>query len=366
MTRVLLIANHPTYVFTLRREIIEKLVEEHYDVAICCPYGEELDYFENIVCKIFDSSLKRHGKNIFEELKLKREYGRVIDEYEPNIILTFTIKPNLYAGMEAAKRDIPYIINITGLGTPLEREGVTKKLLIKVYKYAIRKVSTIMFQNKENMRFFENNKLLKGKRVLLPGSGVNTQYFDYLDYPTSSIQRFVFISRVMKEKGIEEFLSAAEVIHKEFPNTEFHICGFLENEYKERSGELNKKDYIKYHGMVRDIRTVLKNMNCTVHPSYYPEGMSNVLLESASSGRPIITTNRSGCKETVDDEVTGYIIEQENSRDLTEKIERFLKLTFEDKEAMGLAGRKKVEAEFDRGIIVDTYKKEINLILENN
>ncbi|MCF1617091.1 glycosyltransferase family 4 protein [Tetragenococcus koreensis] len=363
MTRVLLIANHPTYVFTLRREIIEKLVEEYYDVAICCPYGEELDYFENMGCKIFDSSLDRHGKNIFEELKLKREYGRVIDDYEPNVILTFTIKPNLYAGMEAAKRGIPYIINITGLGTPLEREGITKKLLIKVYKYAIRKVSTIMFQNKENMHFFENNNLLKGKKVLLPGSGVNTEYFDYLDYPTSNIQRFVFISRVMKEKGIEEFLSAATTIHEEFPNTEFHICGFVEDEYKEQIEVLSKDGYIKYHGMVRDIRTVLKDMNCTIHPSYYPEGMSNVLLESASSGRPIITTDRSGCKEIVEEGNNGYIVKQQNSEDLIEKIKIFLRLGYEEKKAIGLFGRKKVVEEFDRNIVVEKYFKEITSCL---
>ncbi|MCF1632727.1 glycosyltransferase family 4 protein [Tetragenococcus koreensis] len=359
MTKVLLIANHPTYVFTLRREIIEKLLEKNYNVAICCPYGEKIDFFRNMGCNFYDSNLHRHGKNLFQEISLKRNYGRIMDSYKPDIILTFTIKPNLYAGMESAKRNIPYIMNITGLGKPLENESFLQKFLLRVYKHAIRKVSAIMFQNTENMKFFKDNNLSTGNDVLLPGSGVNTTYFNYLDYPKSKKVKFVFISRVMKEKGIEEFLAAAKEINKKYPKTEFHICGFLEDEYKEKIDELSKKDYIIYHGMVSDMRKVLEDMNCTIHPSYYPEGMSNVLLESAASGRPIITTNRSGCGEIVDDEISGYIVKQKDSKDLVAKIEQFLSLSDEEKEIMGIFGRKKVKKEFERSIVVNKYLSEI-------
>lgn len=125
---------------------------------------------------------------------------------------------------------------------------------------------------------------------------------------------------------------------------------------------MHERGIIQYHGMQSDVRMFHKISHCTIHPTYYPEGMSNVLLESAACGRPIITTNRSGCREIVDDGINGYVVEQQNSQDLIEKVEKFLALTSEEKRQMGLAGRAKVEREFDRQIVIDSYKDEINTV----
>ena len=163
----------------------------------------------------------------------------------------------------------------------------------------------------------------------------------------------------MKEKGIDQYLDAAKVIRAKYPDTEFHVCGFCESEYEGKLNEYDHNGTVIYHGMIRDVAGFMSEMNCIIHPTDYPEGLSNVLLESCASGRPIITTDRSGCREVVDDSVNGFMIPQKNSQKLIEAVEKFIKLSLVEKKAMGLAARKKVEQEFDRQIVVDTYMKEI-------
>lgn len=167
----------------------------------------------------------------------------------------------------------------------------------------------------------------------------------------------------MKQKGIDQFLDAAMYIGKKYSNTQFHILGFCEESYEEKLKNMHEKGIIQYHGMQSDVRMFHKISHYTIHPTYYPEGMSNVLLESAACGRPIITTNRSGCREIVDNGINGYVVEQQNSQELIEKIEKFLALTSEEKRQKGLAGRAKVEREFDRQIVINSYKNEINAVM---
>ena len=156
-------------------------------------------------------------------------------------------------------------------------------------------------------------------------------------------------------------MEAAEYIKEKYPNVEFHVCGFCEQAYEEKLKEVSNKGVINYHGMVRDVKTILKDVSCTVHPTYYPEGISNVLLESCACARPIITTDRAGCREVIDDGINGFVVKQKDSQDLIEKIEKFLALSNEERKAMGLAGRAKVEKEFNRQIVVEKYMKELQL-----
>jgi len=229
-----------------------------------------------------------------------------------------------------------------------------------MYKFAFSNIQTVFFQNKENSQFFIDHNIAVEKHELLPGSGVNLDFFYLQDYPsTDETIDFVFISRIMKEKGIDQYLKAANYITIKYPYTRFHVCGFCEEEYEDILEEYHNKGVIIYHGMVNNIRGILKTTHCTIHPTYYPEGLSNVLLESAASGRPIISTDRSGTRETIDDGVNGYLVEQKNEKDLIEKIEKFIGLSFENKKTMGLAGRKKVEREFDRKIVIKKYMEQL-------
>ena len=222
----------------------------------------------------------------------------------------------------------------------------------------------MFFQNKANLKFCEKHGMDYGRRVLLTGSGVNLKYHVYQEYPSAiEALRFIFISRLLREKGIEEYLYAAEKIKEKYPRTEFHILGACEEHYEEQLKELQSKGVVIYHGQQTDVRPYIANSHCTVHPSFYPEGMSNVLLESCAAGRPIITTDRPGCGEIVDDGINGFVVRQQDSDDLTEKIEEFILLPREKKIEMGMAARNKVEREFDRQIVVKAYLDAIESLV---
>ena len=261
--------------------------------------------------------------------------------------------------MAAQKFNIPFVANITGLGTAIENGGKKQKILVMLYKIAFRKVHCVFFQNEENRQFFVEHNIAVDKHEMLPGSGVNLERFTVSEYPKDETVKFLFISRIMKEKGIDQYLEAAKKIKKKYENTEFHICGFCEKEYEGELEKLATEGIVIYHGMIRDVASFLKKIHCVVHPTYYPEGISNVLLEACASGIPIITTNRSGCREVVDDGINGYIVKEKDSMDLIEKIEKFLILSTDERRQMGIAGRWKVEKEFDRQIVVEKYMAEI-------
>ena len=233
-----------------------------------------------------------------------------------------------------------------------------------LYRIGLMKTHTVFFQNMSNMHFCEERGIGKRRKILLPGSGVNLNHFSLQEYPPGSPLKFIFLGRVMREKGIDEYISAARIIKKRHPDTEFHVVGACEPEYatKMTSGQA---DAIVYHVRQADVRPFISMCHCMIHPSYYPEGMSNVLLESCATGRPVITTDRPGCKEIVEDGVNGFVIKLKDVDDLVRKIEQFIALPYEKKREMGLAARRKVEKEFDRNIVVKAYIEEISSIQNN-
>ena len=262
--------------------------------------------------------------------------------------------------LEILSLNVPYVANITGLGTAVENPGIMQFVTVTLYKYGLRKAQKVFFQNTENRDFMLAKKVIKVPYDVLPGSGVNLKNYTVSEYPDDDTVDFVFVSRIMKEKGIDQYLDAAKEIRKKHPETRFHICGFCEQAYEEKLQQLNEEGIIIYHGLVKNMTDIYRKMSCVVHPTYYPEGLSNVLLEASASGRPIITTNRSGCREVVENGINGYVVEEKNSKDLIKKIELFLSKSTDEKKAMGLAGRKKVESEFDRQIVIKKYIAELN------
>jgi galacturonosyltransferase len=338
------------------------LIDEKYKVFVVLPYGKKVELLKEMGCEHIDLSLDRRGMNPLADLKLLLGYYKIIRKIKPDIVLSYTVKPNIYGGLVCRLNNVPFFPNVTGLGTALEKESFIQKILVSLYRISFKKVTCVFFQNHENKDFFIDKGFKFNKYKVIPGSGVNTEFFSLLPYPSAENVEFMFISRIMKEKGIDQYLEAAEVIKAKYPNTKFHVLGFCEGAYEEKLDKLQKRGIVIYHGMQSDVREFHRISHCTIHPTYYPEGMSNVLLESAASGRPIITTNRSGCKEIVDDGINGYVVEQQNSKDLMEKIEKFLALSYEERKQMGLAGRDKVEREFDRQIVVDLYMEELELI----
>lgn len=357
--KVLFLVNHEIVIYNFRKEIVERLLSEGYEVVISSPHGEKIDKLVSMGCKHEEVNFDRHGLDILGNLKLIRYYNNLYDKVQPDIVLGFTIKPNIFGALAAKRKKIPFVANITGLGTAVENPGILQKVTIGLYKIAFTDIQTIFFQNKENRQFFIDNNIAVDSHKMLPGSGVNLEYFHPLEYPSDETIEFVFISRIMKEKGIDQYLEAADYITKKYPNTKFHICGFCEEEYEDILNDYQSRGVIIYHGMVNDVREILKQTHCIVHPTYYPEGLSNVLLESAASERPIITTDRSGTREVVNDEINGYLINIQDTGDLINKIKKFYNLDYSEKIKMGKAGREKVVLEFNRDIVVESYLSEV-------
>lgn len=358
MKRILIVANSDGGLYKFRKELIEKLVCQ-YSVHIAVPEGVFSKELVALGCQVHLTKIDRKSVNLFTELGLYRQYHRIIDEVVPDCVLTYTIKPNIYAGIICASRKIPYISNITGLGSVFSKRGVLQFVVTNMYRFALRSAQKVFFQNEDNMSFMLNKGVIKGGYELLPGSGVNLNYYLPCEYPREDEVHFLFISRIMKEKGIEQFLNAARFIHKKYPYTKFHVCGRCEQAYEKILQEMQDQKVITYYGLVKDPRSIYGMSSCIVHPTYYPEGMSNVVLEGCASARPVITTKISGCKEIIDDGENGFLCDPKDTDSLIYQIERFLALPYGERVEMGLCGRRKVESCFDRNIVVRKYLGEI-------
>ena len=359
MKKILFLVNHDVVIYNFRLEIVERFLADGYEVHISSPYGERIDDLVALGAKYHEIIMDRHGMNPREEIKIYFAYKKLIKMLKPDIVFGFTIKPNIYGAMAARKYKVPFVANITGLGTAVENGGWKQKLFIFLYKFAFRDIRRVFFQNEDNRKFFADNRIAVKAHKMLPGSGVNLERFPYVVYPEDNVLRFAFISRIMKEKGIDQYLKAAQVIKRKYKNVEFHVCGFCEEEYNGKLQEMNDKGIVIYHGMIRDVAEFMGKMHCIIHPTYYPEGISNVLLEACATGRPIITTDRAGCREVVEDGKNGFMISQRNTHELIVAIEKFINTSTPEKIAMGKNARKKVAREYNRQKVVRIYANEV-------
>lgn len=364
--RILVLTNNIGGLHSFRKEVIKAIVDSSIEVYISHPDIDDCSkYFEDLGCIMIPLKFEGRGINPFKDLILLYNYIRLIKEINPDTVLTYTIKPNVYGGLACRLCHKPQLPNITGLGDAVENGGLLQKIICILYKVSLKAAPTIFFQNESNLNFFLQHRLLQFRYILLPGSGVNLDYHTYQEYPKCNNIKFLLIARLIKDKGVDEFLKMAQVIKSKYPCTEFHILGSIDNFYQSRIEELVKRNIINYLGKTNDIRPYLKEVHCTILPSYH-EGMSNVNLESQANGRPVITTNVSGCKETIKDNISGYLVIPRSSDDLINKVEKFIMLSYESKVNMGIAGRLHVESEFNRNIVVNKYLKEIEQINENN
>lgn len=367
---VLILVNHEVVIYNFRLELVERLLSDGYKVHISTPPGKRVRKLEEMGAVIHPIRFDRHGMNPAKELRILCEYRKLIRNVQPLIVLGYTIKPDIYGALASRMCGVPFVANITGLGTAVENGGMKQKITVWMYRIAFGtvrgRIQRVFFQNTENEKFFKRSCIAIDKHRILPGSGVNLDRYKCTELPpcgdgkTGEPVKFAFISRIMKEKGIDLYLTAAETVKRGYPTAEFHVCGFFEPEYdRSRFDELKSKGIIIFHGNIEDVGGFMSSVHCIVHPTYYPEGISNVLLEACAAGRPIITTNRSGCMEVCNDGVNGYLVTVKSSGKLISAIKRFVNLPETEKRSMGIEGRKLVEKRFDRRIVVNSYVEEI-------
>ena len=359
---ILFLVNKDNVIYNFRRELAFKLLEQGYRVVISCPYGKKLDFLTEKGAEWFDIKIDRRGTSIFNDLKLIKQYYQQIKTIKPDVVLCYTTKCSVYGGMVCQRLHIPYIVNNAGL---VENEkGLLEFIMRRLYWAGFRGASCMMYQNEREREYV--NAILKNKVSYrnIPGSGVNLTEFPFAEYPESDdVVTFNYVARIVGFKGINELLAAAKIVKERHKNVRFVLFGdYDDDSYRARVAELEKRGIVEYGGIQLDMKPFIKKAHAVIHPSYY-EGMTNVILEHGAMGRPAIASDIPGCREGIDEGVSGYTFELKNVDDLVQKIEKFLSLSHEERKTMGKAARAKMEREFDREIVTNIYLDEIKKIL---
>ncbi|MGN0335150.1 MAG: glycosyltransferase family 4 protein [Lachnospiraceae bacterium] len=351
MKKILIVTNHSYMLWRFRKELIQKLLEEH-QVVISTPFvGHEKD-FENMGCEMIETQLERRGINPFTDLKLYKTYQKILQTQRPDMVITYSIKPNVYAGFACRMRKIPYCVNVQGLGTAFQKKGLAQ-IVTLMYKTALKRAKVVFFENEVNAKIFRDKKITPAvQQKVLNGAGINLEEYSCEPYPENDKIHFLYLGRIMKEKGIDELFHAMKELHQEYgEKAVLDLVGFFEDEYKEQVERLAADGIAVFHGFQKDPKPYYRAADCVVLPSYH-EGMSNVLLEAAAMGRPVITSDIPGCRESVLNDKSGYLCEVKNAQELTAQMKRFCELTKEERAQMGRVGRKFMEEKFDKKKVV--------------
>lgn len=349
--RILVATNHSYMFYRFRKELVEALMQEH-DVILSTPFVGHEDDLQAMGLRCIDTEIDRRSINPFKDMKLLKTYRRMLDEIQPDLVITYSIKPNIYMGSACKAKGIPYVANVQGLGTAFEKP-VLSSVASVMYRSALRKVRTVFFENEENAQFFLHKNIISAQQMkVLPGAGINLDEYPYVPMKDDGVCSFLFVGRIMKEKGVDEFFAAAKTIKAEFgEKVAFDVVGFYEDAYKESVDQLVADGVINFHGFQTDVHPFYEAADCVVLPSYH-EGMSNVLLEGAATGRALITSDIPGCREAVEDGVSGYLCPAQNAEALTKCFRVFAGKTYVEQEQMGRYGRALIERKFDKRIVV--------------
>ena len=356
MKKILVLTNSSGGLYDFRGEFIEALCAE-YEVWVSMPDDVKEKELTALGCHIIKTPINRRGINPLEDLKLYRSYGKIMKELQPALVVTYTIKPNIYGGFAAGMRKIPYIATITGLGGAFDRTGPLLKLIVTMYRMGLRRAACVFFQNEENRGIFLFFFITVKKSRMVMGSGVNLEKHSYEPYPEREETHFLFVGRVMKERGILEYIEAARRLHGE--KVFFDIMGYCDEDYQELLDDLEKEGVVRQLGFHTQVHTYLAAADAIVVASFH-EGMSNALIEGAATGRPVIASDISGCREAFEEGVTGFGFTPGKPVELIDAMDKFLSLSRQERTAMGRRGREKMEREFDRKLVTAAYMDEVS------
>lgn len=367
---IAIVINTSWNIFNFRLGLLKALQEEGYKIVAIAPRDEYTEKLEALGFEYHNIDINNKGTNPLEDAKLVFAFYKLYKKIAPDVILQYTIKPNIYGSMAAGMLGIPVISNISGLGTVFLNDSLSSKVARFLYKVALKVPKKVFYQNAHDRELFVQSNLVKAEKTeLLPGSGIDIEKYKPLKekQENNNTLRFLFIARLVKDKGLVEYVEAAKQITRS--STEFAILGafYLGNPTAIKENEMQKwerEGAIKYIGTSDDVMSVISEYDCIVLPSYR-EGLSRVLLEAASMAKPIITTSVPGCKEVVDDGVNGYLCEVKDADSLAEQMRKMLKLTYEERSEMGRRGREKVVKEFNEKIVIKKYEETIASILKD-
>lgn len=355
--RIAILANHSGGLYDFRKDLIAEL-KKHANVTVAVPHNDRWEELHKLADEVIELPVDRRGMNPIHDSKLFRQYRAMLKEDKPDLVLTYTIKPNIYGGLACRMAHIPYAVNITGLGSAIENGGWLKRFVLALCKPALKSARVVFFENAGNRDTLAATGVVpKGRDVVLNGAGVNLEDYPYQPYPQEGTVRFLFVGRVMHEKGVDELFAAAKRMKQKYGDgMEFHIVGSFEEGYKPLMDELEQAGVVKYHGYQSDMKRFYAMASCVVLPSYH-EGMSNVLLEGAATGRTLITSDIPGCREAVEDGVSGYLCPTKDVDALCDAMRRFAELPENRQAEMGRRGRTRMEQKFSKtAVVAETIK----------
>ena len=351
MSKILIITNHSYMLYRFRLELIQTLMKD-YEVVLSMPFVGHEDDFQALGLRCIETHVDRRGINPKTDFRLFQAYRHLLKQEQPDLVITYSIKPNIYGGLACRMAGIPYCANVQGLGTAFQRKGLAQFVTV-LYRLALGKARTVFFENPANAdEFLTRHILPPEKETILPGAGINLEKYPYMPYPQNDAVHFLYLGRIMQEKGMDELFAAAARLHEEFGNKMvLDLVGFFEDAYKSQVEQLQKSGIAVFHGFQSDPLPFYAAADCVVLPSYH-EGMSNVLLEAAAVGRPVITSDIPGCREAVDDGVSGYLCKARDADSLYEQMRRMVVLSSDIRKTMGHAARKKMVREFEKEQVV--------------
>ena len=374
--KIVITANTFWNISNFRLGLLNHLVEKGFKITVIAPPDKSLDIFNKFNFKYIPIKIDRKGKNIFNDLIVFFKFFFLFLKEKPNIILTFTIKPNIYASLAAHSLNIPVVNNISGLGSAIIKENFITLLVNFLYKIAFFRSKCILFENKDDLDFFVIKKIVKVKNTsLIPGCGIDINHFakvpiynnkNFFKYKTKF--RFILIARLLRDKGIFEYVEACKLISKTNKNVEFGILGFIDenNPTGIKMNQINiwvEEEILLYFGETDDVRPYIYESDCVVLPSYR-EGTPKALLEASAMRKPLIATNTNGCKEVVVDNKNGFLCKVKDGKDLSEKMNKMINISNLERKKMGDYGYEKVNTQFNQKIINQIYLTSINKVLE--
>lgn len=367
--KIIFSSNITWSIYNFRVPLLKALQKEGFEIHTVANKDAYANKLEVEGFCYHEINLNNNTTNPFEDLRTIYDYYKIYKKIKPAIICHNAIKPTIYGTIAASMLGIPTLNNISGLGTLFIKKSISTRIAKWLYRYSQKRATTVFFQNKDDLNLFVNNNLIKkSKCQLIPGSGVNTNKFKPVEKRQQKASfQFLFVGRLLYDKGIREYVEAAKMLKSKYPKVTFAILGPL---YKNNATAISQETlddwiaekYISYLGQTDAVEQVLKNVHCVVLPSYR-EGLSKVLIEASSMGLPIVTTNVPGCRDVVIDNKTGFLCEAKNSKDLVLNMEKMLLLPTEKREYMGEEARKRALEIFDEKLIIKQYKKVIHAII---
>lgn len=367
--KVLISINTAWNIYNFRSGLIRALINHGYEVVAVAPHDEYAPRLAELGCRFIPMPMESNGTNPRRDLMLLVRYFRMLRAERPLVFLGYTVKPNVYGSLAAHVLRIPVVNNIAGLGTTFINNGFLTRIVKLLYRTSLRRSRRVFFQNAEDQELFTRSGLVRPESTdRLPGSGMDLGRFQ----PASSVPGergpfvFLLVARMLKDKGVEEFVEAARLVRSRFDTVRFELLGFVDaanpnSVPMERIRSWENEKVVHYLGRTDDVRPYLSGAECVVLPSYR-EGVPRSLLEAAAMARPIIATDVAGCRDVVDDNVNGLLCRPRDPLHLAEKMMEMMTLSSEKRQQMGMAGRRRIETEFDERLVIQKYLEVIRSI----